>query len=475
MTAEIAILNKSAVALAADSAVTISAGSKEEKIFDSADKLFELSNKNPIGIMIFNGMSFMEAPLPSLIRLFRAQCSPVKKVEDAAKSFLEFLDRFGKDAPRVVKDRSIEAIFEAVVQAILKRFMEKFQSRVMEKNTQSGDIKAVFEPLLSDTIGVFEHVYQQQAHAKFIGGADFEISADTEQILKKIVEADLAMANSEQKARVVNIGKILLKSDLLSGGRTGVVIAGFGSTDLFPTLVSYELDGMVCDRLKFVQTNCVDIDRKGPKAQVIPFAQKEMVERFLYGLDEQIQSQVTQFCKETVSEVRKVVLEQIDFENVADRNAIEVSAQSAEAAFIKGLDDIAFDKIRSQSRSEIEDMVEFMPKPEMAKMAEALVNLTSIKRRVSRGMETVGGPIDVAVISQSEGFVWIKRKHYFPSDLNARYFNRLDRKSNERQEDENGPTSKSRRVGTARGGKKDETARRKTNVPRPSEGGEDDT
>jgi hypothetical protein len=28
-------------------------------------------------------------------------------------------------------------------------------------------------------------------------------------------------------------------------------------------------------------------------------------------------------------------------------------------------------------------MVEFMPKPELAKMAEALVNLTSIKRRVS--------------------------------------------------------------------------------------------
>jgi len=47
MTAEIAILNKSAVALAADSAVTIAVGSKEEKIFDTADKLFELSDRDP--------------------------------------------------------------------------------------------------------------------------------------------------------------------------------------------------------------------------------------------------------------------------------------------------------------------------------------------------------------------------------------------------------------------------------------------
>lgn len=66
-----------------------------------------------------------------------------------------------------------------------------------------------------------------------------------------------------------------------------------------------------------------------------------------------------------------------------------------------------------------------MPKPEMANMAEALVNLTSIKRRVSKGMETVGGPIDVAVISRTEGFVWVKRKHYFPPELNLRYSKRV--------------------------------------------------
>ena len=33
-------------------------------------------------------------------------------------------------------------------------------------------------------------------------------------------------------------------------------------------------------------------------------------------------------------------------------------------------------------------------------MAESLVNLTSFKRRVTMDAETVGGPIDVAVISK---------------------------------------------------------------------------
>jgi hypothetical protein len=79
-------------------------------------------------------------------------------------------------------------------------------------------------------------------------------------------------------------------------------------------------------------------------------------------------------------------------------------------------------------------MVEFMPISEMAKMAEALVNLTSIKRRVSRGMETVGGPIDVAVISRSDGFVWVRCKHYFPPELNNRYFERIRSKVGQNRE-----------------------------------------
>jgi len=32
--------------------------------------------------------------------------------------------------------------------------------------------------------------------------------------------------------------------------------------------------------------------------------------------------------------------------------------------------------------------------------------------------ESVGGPIDVAVITRSEGFIWVKHKDWFQKDLN---------------------------------------------------------
>ena len=50
------------------------------------------------------------------------------------------------------------------------------------------------------------------------------------------------------------------------------------------------------------------------------------------------------------------------------------------------------------------------PRHELADLAEALVNLTALKTRVTDVVETVGGPIDVAVISKGEGFVWARHQ-----------------------------------------------------------------
>ncbi len=62
-----------------------------------------------------------------------------------------------------------------------------------------------------------------------------------------------------------------------------------------------------------------------------------------------------------------------------------------------------------------------MPREELALLAEALINLTALRRRASRDAETVGGPTDVAVITKGDGFIWIKRKHYFDAKCNPTF------------------------------------------------------
>jgi len=68
MTAEIAILNRRAVTFAADSAMTIS---RTGKTYNSADKIFEVSTNNPIGMMVYNQLDYMGMPLDVIIKDFR--------------------------------------------------------------------------------------------------------------------------------------------------------------------------------------------------------------------------------------------------------------------------------------------------------------------------------------------------------------------------------------------------------------------
>lgn len=184
----------------------------------------------------------------------------------------------------------------------------------------------------------------------------------------------------------------IIKSSHLSDHFTGFIVAGFGSAEKFPSLFSFELDGYLLGKLKVRIVDYIDIDREGKRAAIVPFAQNDMVERFLYGLDDDIRRGIVQYCEGTVASIRQAVMNDPIFEDEEVRRRIAETLIVAEGEFINQLQTQAFDEIRKYSISDIEGMVEFMPKPDLARTAEALIELTSIKRRVSAGVETVGGP-----------------------------------------------------------------------------------
>ena len=69
MTAEVCLMNRMGVALAADSAVTL-VGDDSSKIYNSADKLFLLSEQAPVGIMVCGSSALMQAPWETLVKLY---------------------------------------------------------------------------------------------------------------------------------------------------------------------------------------------------------------------------------------------------------------------------------------------------------------------------------------------------------------------------------------------------------------------
>ena len=212
-------------------------------------------------------------------------------------------------------------------------------------------------------------------------------------------------------------------------GDSGVVIAGYGQKDIYPRLRSYMLFGLVEGVLNFALDRKVDIGTD-VNATIVPFAQSEMVTTFMEGMDPML--------SQTLENDLGKIFEQLPDAIVSSASTIGTDAAKELSDTLKKATKGFMERYRQGLRKfqrekfimPVVHMVGVLPKDELASMAEALVNLTSFKRHVSRQAETVGGPIDVAVISKGDGFIWIKRKHYFDPKLNhhflSNYFSAQD-------------------------------------------------
>ena len=98
-------------------------------------------------------------------------------------------------------------------------------------------------------------------------------------------------------------------------------------------------------------------------------------------------------------------LKSIDLKPIIDKATLEINKE-----------------MRDSYTNKLLGTVTGLDKEDMANMAESFISLTSLVRRMQPGEETVGGPVDVAVISKGDGFVWINRKHYFKPELNSTFF-----------------------------------------------------
>lgn len=429
MTAEVAILNKLGVALAADSAVTISQGGQSKKVFNTADKLFEVSCRHPIACMIFSGGQFMEAPLPVLIKAFRAKDEDAPTVRELSRKLLAFFLDFVLSSPETVKTRPVEGIARRIADVIAKRVKDALGSKlagILQKGAEGEklpEISDVVDEIWESTLQAFERYIRFFPEASFLG------EYPSSEALSLPISIGVSQADGEVPdkfaSRLTAVIEETLKRATPYSSSTGLVVAGFGEQEIFPTLVHVNVFEPILSCLKYTEGQEVDIGRDGPKARVLAFDQREMAERFLFGLDTQLKQRLGRFARETVSSIRETIIEHLTFEDDDEEANFKEAVSKAEAAFVHEFENSGMETIRQDSQRSVEEMVEFMPKQDLAEFAEALVNLSSLQRRVNSGVETVGGPIDVAVISKAEGLVWVKRKHYFPAELNARFFNRL--------------------------------------------------
>ena len=424
MTAEIAVMNKQAIALAADSAVTI----RERKIFTSASKIFTLSKYQPIGVMIYGSANFMDVPWETIIKVYRnyLQQKTFKTVDGYAEDLLSFLTEyeqlFSEDAQSGYVEESIRSYFRLIANEITKEVEKIFGEKV---EIDHDSIKKITSKTIKDD---FEEWKEAELNSAVPEGFTSTLRQKYRSLIaktKKDVFENLPLTrdSSRQLTEIAIHQLIKFRTDIVDLNSSGIVVAGFGTEDVFPVLQSFSVEGKIDNYLKYQknEAKCAEIHYQN-SAAIIPFAQSEMVSTFMTGSDPKYHSVIDAGIKQICISYPQVLADEIDCLEKDEKEALEKRLKKiGRKMFEKYIEELSNYRTIHHIRPVL-DVVRSLPKDELATMAETLINLTSFKRRVSMEKETVGGPIDVAVISKGDGFIWIKRKHYFERELNQHFF-----------------------------------------------------
>jgi hypothetical protein len=405
MTAEVGIMNTQGIALAADSAVTLGVG----KTYNSADKLFALSKYHPVGIMIYSSASIMGIEWETIIKNYRDSLSAKSfdTLSEYAGDFINYLSKFPYFSDEQMKDY-LESVCFDVFSHILTWLLDDLHKEFDEKeNIELAQIETVFNTTLKD---IKERMKKTEDEKQIKVDNDF-IDSNMENVNKMIeVVFENYPVSKKQSADLVNILKMNFQKCGWMDRNTGIVIAGYGEREIFPTIHDFCVAGKLGNSLIYFNEN---IDKIGGKhtSSIDPYAQTEMVHQFAKGIDPDF--------AETILEKFDTVLHSLsDLLKDSDKPKLDNLSELLTSYINETIDTVYKDPIM--------DIVACMQKSELVAMAEAMVNLTALKRHVSTDSETVGGPIDVALITKGDGFIWIKKKtNYDPGlnkHLNQNYF-----------------------------------------------------
>lgn len=426
MTAEVAILNREAVAIAADSAVTLT-GLGGRKIYNTANKLFALSTTEPVAVMIYNGSSFGSIPWDTVVKEYRRELAlkSYATIEEYAHNFIEYLSSLVRQVS--TEEQGMRIIMTAKRELSMVRGSVQ---NIVDQVTSAGKYLDEVEicSLISDCIknridelnrGVFVEGISASVAGKCISAVYKDWASFVDQSL------DGLPTDTEIKRLARVMARTSLRVVSPSPDFSGVVVVGFGKDQWFPAMSHYWVDGVIAQKVRYRHVKSMHIGDMQPMG-IYPFAQDDMVVTFMDGIHPVYRA------------LGGFVEERIDL--LIERFAHHVKGKLSPNAYTDLLNEmergrydtvkdfiVLHDDLKRSNYEPVTSVVASLPKEELAEMAEALVNLTSFKRRVSTDAETVGGPIDVVVISKGDGLVWIKRKHYFSPELNHRYFYRDQR------------------------------------------------
>lgn len=419
MTSEVLLMNRGAVAMAADSAVTITS-ERSQTIYKSVDKVFQLIADRPIGVMIYNNAEVMTVPWETIISMYKEEAvgRTFDTIEEYAEDFFAFLDNNRNLFPEKNQDFEFYRIVGTIYGLMAYEFDRQLQ--FIADQGASEDVAVNATSIFEFVVNEFHRLYSdaERPFLKcFAPDAARRLAARYRDGVASLIDAlnthlknnhpKLALSEKTRKS-LFEIAIMAVTKDAFFEGYTGLVFAGFGRKDKFPTMASYYASGVIDSKLKRVLDQKAAVEENGMPV-VMTFAHDDMIHTFMTGMDRDFRDHVflemfhltSGIVWDLINGLPGLTAEQKQalFEKYSEENLRQTMIE-----FFHSIRDYQFEK----HTWPVVQAIQSLPRMELAETAASLVKLNSFQMKVTAKPETVGGPVHVALISRSEGFVLLK-------------------------------------------------------------------
>ena len=439
MTAVIGILNKRGAAIAADSAVT-RRNQFNHKVTKNGNKMVRLSNVVPVSVMLTGNGAFLDTTWDIIIRHYRQHRGEIMHgtVEACVHDFFNYLADNHLFCDEEIVDVFLCGQVEDVFEKAMNNVHPKVKNRDEEgkltspKTYQKAAIKNLerYRGEWSES-GVSEHFkdYTIQQFHEFAGpmidGFFKNICYQEGEIIKRgQFPKDFLDAVREPFEQALMTWMTTRRERVR--GSAELVFTGYGADQKYPSLISTVVfegfDNRVNYHISPEDIICISDER--PVA-MCPFAQTDVINSILKGISPHYFNLV---CQKNLDQFHPLFNSSV-FELDEDEEHPDMDFSQ----FQQMLDEVKVDdlgrnffstcnRILKKNQQQWEEALVDYDLLAMAALAQSLIHLTGFHRILHFREEGVGGPVDLAVITKTEGFTWMSRKSwYHHKDIGGQY------------------------------------------------------
>jgi len=414
MTSEIAVMNQRAVALAADSAVTLIDGGTVV-VRNDQRKLYNLINGQPVGIMFFGVADMMGHPWEHLIEHYQTKVRPRPQMHlrDYCTGFLGMLDNleefFPKDRQKDDYKRLLASVFRYIFH--MAQFLRESGGASRASISDTTILEEAIERVWRD------YQFREDGTARgelscFPPGFAARVARNHSAAIDELITYGFQPFGLGKQAvqHLKEIAVFCVVKDLFLEDVTGLVFAGFGTEERYPVVATYFVSSIVGGIAKRAEASFDAIDGE-VRSKIRVFADSEVTNAFIRGIDFNLERRVYGAINTLMHGLVDQVIAAFPNSDPRVKEDIRRQFQSSHIPqYFDAFRGMIGDYQQHAFINPVLRVLEIASRNELAETARELVSLNVFKKRIMAQKQTVGGAIDVAVISREGGFQWQSRQ-----------------------------------------------------------------